>query len=348
VRLGSIETEWGWDGWTVPQGNQVWTGYASDYLQLEGFDGSMGAGYGQWFSSSLTLPQRLRFVLIIFAATDLDGNLLTPDDTVASFAYRYLENADQPPVHPEFEPYIVNPDTGIAYQDFHRVLPFAAYDVSAIPPRRLAVGFMENNVNCGLVDGKYWPPEARVPCFFCGCNALPLGAREFFFVFDADYGEVPDTLFQVDIEHVTLPIMWWGTPGRNGDVPFSAGDQFEIFAMFPFTSQDVWTFNPTIVGVVDRDGLPSTFLLSQNYPNPFNPVTTISYELPVQTHVILKVYNIIGQEVGTLVNEIQRPGVYRVQWPGTNNAGKKVASGVYFYRLATHEFVQTKKLVMLR
>ena len=89
--------------------------------------------------------------------------------------------------------------------------------------------------------------------------------------------------------------------------------------------------------------------LSQNYPNPFNPTTTIKYTLRNQAHVSLRVYNVAGQLVRTLVNDVQKPDAVRpIHWNGTNNAGQMVSSGVYFYKLVTKDFSQTKKMVLLK
>jgi flagellar hook assembly protein FlgD len=89
--------------------------------------------------------------------------------------------------------------------------------------------------------------------------------------------------------------------------------------------------------------------LAQNYPNPFNPVTTIKYTIKEQTHVSLMVYNVAGQLVRTLVNEVQSPdGVKPVEWRGLNNNGQAVASGVYFYKFMTKDFTKTKKMVLLK
>ncbi len=94
--------------------------------------------------------------------------------------------------------------------------------------------------------------------------------------------------------------------------------------------------------------IPSSYALFQNYPNPFNPGTTIQYELPKQSSVILKIYDIFGQEVATLVNEVQREGRYSVQWDGRNKSGVQVSSGVYFYQLKTENFVQTKRMALIK
>ena len=90
-------------------------------------------------------------------------------------------------------------------------------------------------------------------------------------------------------------------------------------------------------------GIPETFTLSQNYPNPFNPSTTIRFTLPRSGHVELKVFNALGQEVATLVNEEKVAGAYSVRW----NAGN-LASGVYFYRLKAAEYIDTRKLLLLK
>jgi hypothetical protein len=89
--------------------------------------------------------------------------------------------------------------------------------------------------------------------------------------------------------------------------------------------------------------LPNEFLLQQNYPNPFNPSTTIRYQLPKASHVTLTVYDLLGKEAATLVNGMEEPGYESVEW---NAAG--VASGVYFCRLQAGDFVQTRKLLVLR
>jgi hypothetical protein len=90
-------------------------------------------------------------------------------------------------------------------------------------------------------------------------------------------------------------------------------------------------------------GLPREFLLSQNYPNPFNPSTTIRMELPRSSVVRLSVYDVLGREVSVLVNDRKNAGVHEVKFDGSN-----LASGVYFYRLTAGDFVQSKKLLLLK
>jgi flagellar hook assembly protein FlgD len=88
--------------------------------------------------------------------------------------------------------------------------------------------------------------------------------------------------------------------------------------------------------------------LFQNYPNPFNPMTTIEYSVAGGGHVDMKIFNIQGQRIRTLVDEHKQPGRYKVLWDGTNDAGRAVATGIYFYRIRTSSFVSVKKMLILR
>lgn len=100
---------------------------------------------------------------------------------------------------------------------------------------------------------------------------------------------------------------------------------------------------------IDDQGLvPMTFAVSQNFPNPFNPTTTISYQVPRSVNVTLQVYNVLGQRVKTLVNNRMDAGFYKAVWDGTNDYGAKVASGIYIYRLRAGDFVQVKKMIMMK
>ncbi|HEX9912933.1 MAG TPA: 5'-nucleotidase C-terminal domain-containing protein, partial [candidate division Zixibacteria bacterium] len=93
---------------------------------------------------------------------------------------------------------------------------------------------------------------------------------------------------------------------------------------------------------------PETFSLLQNYPNPFNPQTQIAYTLPEDSHIKLTIYNIMGQKVKVLVDEYQSAGTKNVIWDGRNGNGKKVTSGIYFYKLQAGDFVQTKKMSVVK
>ncbi len=94
--------------------------------------------------------------------------------------------------------------------------------------------------------------------------------------------------------------------------------------------------------------IPIVYTLHQNYPNPFNPITSLRYDLPEQAQVTLTVYDLMGREITQLVNITQKAGYRSVQWNATNSFGKPVSAGVYLYQIRAGEFVQTRKMVLLK
>jgi hypothetical protein len=105
-----------------------------------------------------------------------------------------------------------------------------------------------------------------------------------------------------------------------------------------------------ITNVEQENIIPSVYSLSQNFPNPFNPSTTIKYSIPVKTghapslqHVTLKVYDILGRDVATLVDELQQPGNFVMTFDGTS-----LSSGIYFYRLQAGNYTDSKKMLLIK
>ena len=94
--------------------------------------------------------------------------------------------------------------------------------------------------------------------------------------------------------------------------------------------------------------LPTRFILSQNFPNPFNPSTTIEYDLPYTSNVKIEVFNILGQSVRTLVDTKQIANRYSIQWDGTDRAGNKLATGLYFYKITADNFTSSRKMLLLK
>jgi len=123
----------------------------------------------------------------------------------------------------------------------------------------------------------------------------------------------------------------------SSDICISDGDSLFVYSV-------------GYVGVKEEkeNNLPQKFTLFQNYPNPFNPNTTIEYYLPKNCKVTLSIYNILGQKVKTLVRGYQKAGYREVAWDGKDNNGREVASGIYFYRLETEDYIQTKKMVLIK
>ncbi|MGB2698426.1 MAG: T9SS type A sorting domain-containing protein, partial [Candidatus Zixiibacteriota bacterium] len=122
----------------------------------------------------------------------------------------------------------------------------------------------------------------------------------------------------------------------------SGGDSLYHGIFFIFTS------HPTSVEESRETKLKTAFNLDQNYPNPFNPETVIEYVLPTNSQIKLSIYNILGQHIKTLIDEYQKAGSNKAVWNGKDQAGRKVSSGVYFYRLKAGEFTQTRKMLLIR
>jgi hypothetical protein len=132
------------------------------------------------------------------------------------------------------------------------------------------------------------------------------------------------------------------TPVTSYDISFFATDgcgEAELVVRF-----DVITG----VALVDGAELPDQFYLTQNRPNPFNPVTEIEFGIPERSHVTLAVYNVLGQRIRTLVDRALSPNTYTAEWDGNSDIGVRVASGIYFYKLETNLYTETKKMILLK
>ncbi|MBI5472564.1 MAG: T9SS type A sorting domain-containing protein [Ignavibacteriae bacterium] len=156
----------------------------------------------------------------------------------------------------------------------------------------------------------------------------------------------------------TWAVSYTGTVGTLSHLDFFAtsptiGGNFYGTAVSQ-TGGIATAYFPLVTGVDDKaNELPTSFDLAQNYPNPFNPTTTIRYALPEAARVNLSIYNVLGQRVAELTNEIQNAGFYNVIWNGRNEAGAQVATGVYFYRIEAtpnggSPFVSLKKALLLK
>lgn len=148
-------------------------------------------------------------------------------------------------------------------------------------------------------------------------------------------------------EFDTSPETGSGFAGAFGVYPFTPSGN--IYLSDGGTGLHVFAFD-SLVSSVETPAVatPSEFALLQNYPNPFNPETVITYNVAEHMEVTLNVYNIVGQKIKNLVNEKIAPGTQAAKWDGTDESGRQVASGVYFYRIQAGRFVQTKRMLLLR
>ena len=96
------------------------------------------------------------------------------------------------------------------------------------------------------------------------------------------------------------------------------------------------------------NGIPTEFSLLQNFPNPFNPTTSFDYSVSRQSFVSIKIYDLLGQEVRTLVSDEKSVGVHKAEWDGKDNVGREVPSGMYLYQMIAGNFSETKKMMLLK
>jgi hypothetical protein len=148
-----------------------------------------------------------------------------------------------------------------------------------------------------------------------------------------------------DGEYLWTPIP--DTPSDSCVIRVSSKAENPISAL----SDGFFTIKAETTGVREEkksDNLPENFVLYQNYPNPFNPSTKIEFSLSERAQVKLEIYDITGRRVKKLLDEALPSGFWSVVWEGEDDSGVEVASGVYFYRLKTFQYTQTKKMVMIR
>ncbi len=106
--------------------------------------------------------------------------------------------------------------------------------------------------------------------------------------------------------------------------------------------------SPTDISEPIADIIPEEYYLGQNFPNPFNPTTSIEYALPSRSQVTISVYNLLGQKISTIVDEVKSPGAHSAVWDGRDSDGNEVASGIYFYQIRAGDFVESKKMLLLK
>jgi hypothetical protein len=148
----------------------------------------------------------------------------------------------------------------------------------------------------------------------------------------------------------------YGDDPSTTDVEGVAVGQTFYLAVNGVATQESFTWSEAgqkieVKSLTSNDGgaiIPKDYSLFQNYPNPFNPTTSISFTVPATTHATLEIFNILGMKVATVFNGLAQAGRNEVVWDGTSDNGDAVASGIYFYRLKTTAFEQTRKMVLMK
>jgi len=188
-------------------------------------------------------------------------------------------------------------------------------------------------------------------------NFSKTGFEYSFYLFQSVPGFMGDTLGIIIPPHDSVRVSFY-----NIDLcPVCKSQPTDYFEdtlkfVFTFTDGNVYSFSKLIsingeghMSGVGEDGLvPNEFILYQNYPNPFNPSTVISWQSPVSSWQTLKIFDILGNEVATLVDEYKPAGNYDVEFNVAHESLRAITSGVYFYRLQAGSFIETKKMILLR
>jgi len=175
------------------------------------------------------------------------------------------------------------------------------------------------SISGGLVAG---PIQHMLTVNFSVGGVTPGGGSKTLVIDSAKYPPAGDFVFQPEVGGTLVP-------------QFSGQASYSV-SYYPVDADDV---NP---------GVNYTFGLDQNRPNPFNPSTTVEYSLARKTHVNISVFNILGQKVVTLVDGDQEAGPHDAVWEGRDGNGSQVASGIYFYKMVAGDYVQTRKMALMR
>lgn len=185
-------------------------------------------------------------------------------------------------------------------------------------------------------------------------STIPSGSEDQRFIAGSKILLATMTMKLEDTMNICIDTCFWppynslafGVTRQNGlgcsKIPRSGTDTSSFQVCFPHASEDVREIED------NNETHPSEFSLSQNYPNPFNPTTNFQFSLSKSSHVKIEIFNMIGQKVKVLVDEDMKPGVYSADWNGRDENGNSVSSGIYFYRMQSGEYTDTKKMVLMK
>lgn len=315
--------------------------------------------------------------LVVLPSTG--GSLEVDFEDVVAFASAFGARRGHAAYNPQAD---VNDDGIVDFSDYVTVA--ASFGRTAVPPAggKLAVAARRAGVNANVemaleLAGEMAPPGETISITVSMANARRLngyglellydaGKFEFVTVAPAEddllkstgggtplFGNWPDE-GRVPVVNAIVGSGWVSGGGPLATFTFRVMGAFEEVARFEIARGVVFDAdrlrNPVAApGALEVRSPPAEFALHRNYPNPFNPRTSIPYDLAEGGDVILRIYNLLGQEVRTLVRERQAPGRYTVQWSGTDNRGAPVSSGVYFYQvIVANGFRDTRRLILIR
>jgi len=340
-------------GWWIPKGTRRFTPSGGDPGNLYGlpeFGPNLGYAYGTLGYESirhllgdgtqLVSGADLKKVKLILAKVDFTGDFDPPIDVTdpnVSYGYRWVRNSQNPPADPSFK-FTAGPTYG--FQDYNQSVPLSAWDMTdPVHPKRLALGFFENNVAGGLVDGKYWPGNNAIVTD----NSSGTSPKEWLFIFDEPYtGANADTKYEVDVRKTDARMMYWALWNRrNNYLAWSPGgsgaDEFEISPYKPLTVNDV--FEITVPAVITDPNLAKNDVKSITvFPNPYygynSRETSRAGKYVTFSHLpdncTIRIFDLAGVLVRNLPHSATSSSNAQFEnWDLRNNNNYPVASGVY-------------------
>ena len=287
-------------------------------------------------------------------------NATSPSDFIDIVKYSQYT---YPPTNPAYQFTAVPPNSGISMS-----MPGVAFDTG--PESYLTRGGVSGNINslhysnygmmgqsvsdffevpqtnATYIENSGFPP---LPVELSGFSAIVLSEKEVMLKWTTEtevsnYGfEIQRRIFG-DIEWTRIGFVA-GNGNSNSPKNYSFTDGHPVNgSRFDYRLKQIDTDgNYEFSNVIEAEIVPGEYVLNQNYPNPFNPVTKITYQISKESKVVIKVYDILGTETATLVDEIKSPGYYEVEFNGIN-----LTSGTYIYRMTAGDFVEVKKMILLR
>jgi len=182
-------------------------------------------------------------------------------------------------------------------------------------------------------------------------NPLPWGGFIHIYLGGPDVDSIPDIVIR-NSEFEGVQELFGNDVSGIGDFNGDGIDDFAFSAIGTNSRGAVYImsgWSEATSAVYDYEPtLPDGYRLSHNFPNPFNPETTIEFQVPARSQVTLRIYNVLGQEITTLINDDLSAGTYTVKWDGRDNQGHDVASGVYIYKLSSDTYTQSRKMLLLK
>ena len=208
---------------------------------------------------------------------------------------------------------------------YHFVVDKAGNIYQGRPETVIGAHVLDNNTgNIGVcVLGCYHPPE-----LYCGdwlTDATTNSLVALYAWISGEYNYDPNVLKG----HRDYPYNYTSCPGNNVYEKLS------------------W-FRDEIERYMELGGPPLEFIISRNYPNPFNSITHIDYQVPIDNHINITIYDIMGREVKTLMDQVQIKGIYTIDWNGQSEYGKSVSTGVYYFQFTSNGFSDEKKMIFLK